>query len=136
MSAAATFAAVGITLYAAHSVADHWVQTQRQAAGKAARSRAGQLADLAHVATYTATLAIALLVVDWRLGLDLDPARVGVALALNGATHYWADRRAYLIALARSLGKGPWIDADPGAAYQLDQSWHLGWLFVTALIIT
>jgi hypothetical protein len=58
-----------------------------------------------------------------------------VALLINGATHYWADRRVYLIAFARRFGKGGWLDNDPGAAYQLDQSWHLGWLFITALIM-
>lgn len=134
-SAATLFAVVLATLYAAHSVADHWIQTNAQAVAKGARTRAGQLADLRHVTTYTATLAGALLLVAWRLDLTYEPARLTLALLINAITHYWADRRVYLLALARKIGKGGWIDHDPTSAYQLDQSWHLGWLFITALII-
>lgn len=132
---ATLFATTMAVLYAAHSVADHWVQTDRQATVKAARTRAGQLADLRHVTTYTLTLAAALIVTAWRLHLHYDPARLVVGLTVNAATHYWADRRVYLLALARRIGKGGWLDADPRAAYALDQSWHLGWLLITALII-
>ncbi|WP_067132113.1 hypothetical protein [Microtetraspora malaysiensis] len=57
--AALRFALTLATLYAAHSVADHWVQTHGQACGKAAPGRAGWTANLAHVTTYTATLALA-----------------------------------------------------------------------------
>jgi hypothetical protein len=132
---ATTFAVTLAVLYAAHSVADHWIQTDHQAVAKGARTRAGQLADLRHVTTYTLTLAAALAVAAWRVGLHYDPAHVPAGLALNAITHYWADRRVYLLALARRIGKSGWLDTDPQAAYQLDQSWHIGCLLVTALII-
>lgn len=136
MESAITFAAVLAALYAAHSVADHWFQTDHQAVTKSKPGRDGQLADARHVATYTASLTAVLLLVQWRTGITLDPARTAAALTLNAVTHYWADRHVHLIALARKAGKGGWLDHDPkGARYALDQSWHKGWLLITALII-
>lgn len=123
------------TLYAAHTVADHWVQTDCQAVTKGQRSRAGQLATLRHVATYTATIAAALLLVAWRLDLAYDPGRFAAGMAITAVTHYWADRRVYLVALARRIGKGGWLDHDATAAYHLDQSWHIGWLVVASLVM-
>lgn len=70
------------------------------------------------------------------------------------ASHYAADRRRPLLSLARWLGATvvpgkdgfwhlgvprPGRDDNPclgTGAYALDQSWHIGWLFITALIIT
>lgn len=140
---ATTFAVTLAVLYIAHHVADHWVQTNRQAVTKGRpardedgrRDHSGQLANLRHVATLTATLAGALLLVAWRVGIDYDPARFVLALAVNAISHYFADRRVYLLRMARAIGKGGWIDHDPTAAYHLDQSWHLGWLLITALIM-
>lgn len=141
--AALTFAVTLPALLALHSVADHWLQTDAQAVTKdrpardeaGARDYSGPLADLRHVATLTATLAAGLAVLAWRFGLDYDPARVAIGLAVNAISHYWADRRRTLRNLAAAIGKGKWVDNDPAAPYMLDQSWHVGWLFVTALII-
>jgi len=130
-----TYAAVLVTLLVAHTVADHWVQTDAQAVAKVAAGWAGRSACLRHVASYSVTLLVALAVINWRLGLGLDPVRVTVVLVANAVTHYWADRRTGLLALARRLGKGGWLDADPSAGYKLDQSWHVGWLLVAALFI-
>jgi len=122
-------------LYPAHQVADHWIQTHTQACGKAAPGWAGWRANLAHVTTYTATLAAVLALVAWRYpGLGYTPALVVAGLLVNGASHAFADRRAPLRALAVAMGKRSYWDA-PGGAYQLDQSWHYGWLLLAALII-
>jgi hypothetical protein len=123
------------TLYAAHSLADHWIQTDHQAVTKGGAGWPARLADLAHVTTYTLTLAVALAVVDWRCHLAYDIPRVAVALVINGITHYIADRRTPVTKLATALGKGGWLKHDPEAGYKLDQSWHYAFLFVTALII-
>lgn len=135
MTTAVTFAAVLPTFLCGHWVADHWVQTDAQAVAKTRRGWSGHSACLRHVATYTVTLLVALAVINQRLQLDLDPARVTIVLGLNAATHYWADRRTQLLALARRLGKGGWLEADPSAGYKLDQSFHLGVLLVAALFI-
>jgi hypothetical protein len=57
-------------------------------------------------------------------------------------SHWWADRRAPLARLAERVGKSEFCDlGDPGAApcgtgaYQLDQSWHIAWLWITTIII-
>lgn len=135
MTDPAAFAATLVTLLAAHSVADHWIQTDKQATTKGNSGWTGRLADARHVATYTATLAAALLLVGWRTGIDYSPAALAIALGVNAISHYWADRRVHLRALAVRVGKRGWVEADPGAMYQLDQSWHIGWLLVTALIL-
>ncbi len=74
-------------------------------------------------------------------------------LAVNAASHYAADRRRPLLSLAEWLGATaipgkeefwhlgaprPGHDDNPTlgtGAYALDQSWHIGWLFIAALFI-
>jgi len=138
LAALATFAAVGFTLLAAHSVGDHWVQTHRQACTKGAPTQAGRAACAWHVATLTATKAAALLAMELVTGLRLAAVAVLVGLAVDAASHYWADRRTTLARLAEAAGKGDFYRMGEGlasGAYALDQSWHIGWLFITALII-
>lgn len=143
---AVRFAATFAALYAAHTVADHWIQTQHQADTKGAPGWRGRLACAAHVATYTATGALALAATNHRTGLGLRAGRVAAGLALSGVTHYAADRRTPLRRLAEATGSGdfyrmgaprPGRDDNPtlGGAYALDQAWHVGWLAATALVI-
>ncbi|WP_412517452.1 hypothetical protein [Actinomadura madurae] len=99
------------------------------------------------MATITATKLIALAVTSTVIGLALSPITVTLALALDAASHYWADRRSTLARLADRIGKGdyyrlgaprPGHDDNPSTgtgAYHLDQSWHIAWLWITALII-
>jgi Protein of unknown function (DUF3307) len=134
MTHATLFAATLAALYALHAVADHWVQTDRQATTKGGLGWPARLAALRHVLTYTATLAAGLALVGWVCQLGYDMPRVALALALNGITHYVADRRTPLIRLAIRLGKGGWLEHDREAPYKLDQSWHLIFLLATALI--
>ncbi|GAA0379375.1 hypothetical protein GCM10009541_22420 [Micromonospora gifhornensis] len=130
---AAAFAAVFATLYAAHQVADHWIQTQHQADCKGQPGWAGRLACAAHVATYTATAVLALVFLIAGTGLRLDPSGVAVGLGISAVTHYIADRRTPLRWIADQLRKSPaWLDK-AGGMYALDQSWHVGWLFIAAL---
>ncbi|GGS74146.1 hypothetical protein GCM10010156_36360 [Planobispora rosea] len=135
-------------LFAAHNVGDHWVQTHHQACAKAAPTTAGRIACLKHVVTLTATKAAALAALALMVGLTLHPLALLVGLAVDAASHYWADRRVTLAALADAIGKRGFYELGsprPGrddaphlgtGAYALDQSWHIGWLFIAALIIT
>lgn len=142
-SAPAVFAAVFAALYAAHSFGDHWYgQTHHQALGKGARTRQGRLHCLGHVLLLAAHKAVALAAVCVVTGLRPALAAVAVGLLVDGVSHYWADRRFTLKALAERTGKGDfyWLgmpEAAPAGtgAYALDQSWHHLWLFVAALII-
>jgi hypothetical protein len=128
-------AAVFAALYAAHQVADHWVQTQHQANAKGLAGWRGRIACAWHVGTYTVTALVALLALAWRTDLALSPVAVAAGLAVSAGTHYLADRRTPLRWMADRLGKDAgWLERG-GGLYALDQSWHVGWLFVAALII-
>lgn len=139
---ATTFAAVFAALYAAHSVGDHWVQTHHQALTKGGQGRAGRIACATHVGTLTLTKAAALVAVVLVTGLSLTPLTVVAGLVVDAVSHYWADRRITLKRLAARIGKAEFYELGAGArcmgtgAYALDQSWHVAWLFIAALIIS
>ncbi|MCP9954687.1 DUF3307 domain-containing protein [Actinomadura madurae] len=135
------FTCVFLTLWVAHQVGDHWVQTHAQACGKGAPGWLGRAWCARHVATLTATKAAVLAVVAAALALPLAPLSLAIALAVDAVSHYWADRRTTLARLADRLGKGEFARLGDGAAapagtgaYALDQSWHVAWLLIAALI--
>ncbi|TMQ96823.1 DUF3307 domain-containing protein [Actinomadura soli] len=141
MTSATVFTCVFIALYVAHQVGDNWIQTRAQACGKGAPGWRGRILCGRHVATLTLAKALVIGLVTAVLALPLNVAAVACALAVDAVSHYWADRRAPLLALAERLGKGEFARLGDGAAapagtgaYALDQSWHVGWLLVTALI--
>lgn len=140
LNALAAFAAVFAALLAAHSVGDHWVQSHGQACAKGAPGKDGRIACAWHVASLTLTKVAALLAVVLVIGLRLAPVAVVTGLAIDAGSHYWADRRTTLARLAERIGKGDFYRLGAGhlgsGAYALDQSWHHGWLFVAALIIS
>jgi len=143
MNAAGRFAATYAALTASHEVADHWVQIDAQATAKGTPGAEGVRACAAHVATYTATQAAALVAADRLLGLRLDWRRAAAGLAVSAVTHYVADRQGGhwrdeeprgVVKLAASTGKSTWLQRDPMAGYLMDQSWHKGWIFIAALV--
>jgi hypothetical protein len=135
-----TFSSAFVTLYTAHSFGDHWVQTHRQACGKGGPGLRGRAFCAQHVVSLTITKLVALLALDLVTGLDIHPAYLAAALAVDGVSHYWADRRTTLQALAERLGKADFYKLGNGhlgsGAYALDQSFHLLFLFIAALIMT
>ncbi|MDQ1041790.1 transcriptional regulator [Streptomyces sp. V4I2] len=152
--AAALFAAVFIALYVAHSVGDHWVQSSCQAATKGQPGWTGRLACGRHVLGLTLTKVVVLVPVVLVLDLSVTALGVALGLGLDMASHYWADRRTTLKRLADHVGKAEFYSLGtpnhPGhpttaegtyaptlgtGAYALDQSWHMLWLGIAALII-
>jgi hypothetical protein len=128
-----------MTIYAAHQVGDYWVQTSGQAAAKALPGWKGRYACAEHVGTYTATLAVFLAAAIWWLGLSLSVGWTFAGLGLSAVTHYFADRRTPLRWLADHIGSGKFWRAGSGLATGvalLDQAWHWGWLFASALVIS
>lgn len=118
----------------AHGIGDYWVQTEHQATAKGLPGWVGRRACLAHVATYTLTIAAALAAVSTTQHIPLNPWRVVAGLAVSAVTHYIADRRTPLRRLAIATGKDAgWIDG--GGLAHLDQMWHGGWLLVSAITI-
>jgi hypothetical protein len=159
MTAPLVFVAVFSTLYAAHQVGDHWLQSSGSASHKGMRRREALAAGLhphtgpracaVHVATYTATAALFLAAVVWRTHLALSLLRLVIALSISAVSHYWADRRYTLRWLCQQLdfiGKDTFYtlgqpraghDDNPTlgtGAYALDQSFHILFLFLAALI--
>lgn len=153
-TAAAVFAAVYAALHVAHSVGDHWVQTRCQTMHKGEPGWAGRLACARHVATLTLTKGLLLAPVVLLLDLPVTAAGLAIGLGLDAGSHYWADRRTTLARLAALVGKGEMhalgtaqhpaapvtAEGTPAAhlgtgAYALDQSWHMLWLGIAALII-
>lgn len=144
-SPAARAAAAAFLLTAAGAVGDFWVQNDTCAQTKGAYdddetahgTAAGRRACAHHVATYTATQALALVAGNKALNLGLRPSRLAAALALSAATHYVADRRRPLRQLADALGKGDFYRVNAGGmngAFHLDQAWHRGWEAVAAVV--
>jgi hypothetical protein len=143
----ATVGAVFGALYAAHQVADHWVQTQWQADHKGQPGWLGRAACLGHVVSYTTAAIVALGLLTWRTGWHPTEWRYHTGIMVSAVTHYAADRRGPLRWLADRTGSRVFYrlgtpregrDDNPTlgtGAYALDQSWHIGWLFIAALII-
>jgi hypothetical protein len=141
-----TFAGVAVGLLIAHEVADQWVQTSHQADTKGQRDNAGRIACARHVASYTAVTASAVLALWGAFQLDITWAGFLVGQLVSAVTHYWADRRFTLAALAGALGKGDYYELGAPreghddnitigtGKYALDQSWHCGWLGVAAFL--
>jgi hypothetical protein len=145
MTSHETYPAVFATLLAAHQVADHWIQTDRQAQHKGRRDWAGRRACAAHVGTYTLVGAVALGVTKAATRMPLSARGSVTALAISAVSHYWIDRRFTLAGVAERCGKGnfyrlgaprPGRDDNPGlgtGAYALDQAAHVGMLWIASL---
>lgn len=144
---AAVFAVCWVTLFVGHQVGDHWGQTSRQAAVKGGPGWASRWACAEHVLALLVVKALALTAALGVTGLTIRPSWLFAGLGVDAASHYWADRRTTLRWLANAVGKGEFFDLGaPRAghddqphlgtgAYALDQSWHILWLFVAALIM-
>jgi hypothetical protein len=123
-------------LFTAHQIGDYWVQTSRQAAGKGLPGWQGRLACARHAATMTACKAASLAVLH-ACGHRVSPGRAAAALAADGLSHYWADRRTTLEGLAKladRVNPGKHAYYKDGGAPLLDQAFHTGCLWAAAVI--
>lgn len=137
MSGAGRFGAVLATLTAAHNLADHVLQTDHQAGGKAAAT--GWVGPMAgHVAGYHAAQVVGLVVADRVLGLGLRPGRVAAAVALSAGTHAFLDRRWPVRWVLRHTGSPAFADLTTpiNGPYVADQALHHAVLWLAALIAT
>lgn len=149
---AATFAAAYAALAAGHEVGDIWIQRHADAQAKGKPGSEGRKACATHAATYTATQAAALVLVQSATGMRISARRALLGLGVSAVAHYAADRRTPLKKLADVMqphfGKAdfyalgsprPGHDDNPTlgtGAYQLDQAWHTATsVFAAALII-
>jgi len=134
-------------LYASHHVADHWIQTSRQACGKGDEGWRGRRACAGHIAGHMFVSVACLLSLN-IVNIHLTVNVMAIGLGIIAVTHYWIDRRAPLYRLAALLGHAGFItgctvvrksgdtpsETGPGTGlYALDQSFHYLWLFISAL---
>lgn len=157
----AVFAAVLGLTRAASGVGDFWAQTDWCARVKGATDNTpvtyedpatkettehgtadGRRACWQHCLTYGATQAVVVGLGTRILGIRLNPAAAGAALAVSILTHYAADRRVpggLLETIATKTGKDAFYElADHGinGAFELDASFHHIWETVAALAAT
>jgi hypothetical protein len=149
---AATAALAFAAMLAGHYIGDQWVQTSGQACKKAlngAESRGCAVWHCAkHVTTWSVTTVVFLVGACWWLHLPVRPGWLAAGVAVNAVTHFVADLRTPLIWLALRLRLGGYIEhaqvvrpagaerTGPGTGlFHLDQSWHIGWLLVAALLV-
>jgi hypothetical protein len=135
VNTAALIAAAFVALYASHMLADHIVQTDRQANGKTA-DKYWVLPMAGHLTGYLATQALALAALQ-VVGVGLSAPAVVAGLAFSVATHGLIDRRWPVRWLLEHTGSAPFAQlAGHGlnGMYLADQSLHVGCLFVSALL--
>lgn len=119
---AGEFAAVAVTLYAAHHVGDYWVQTDHQARHKGDAGLQGEMSCAGHVLSYLATQAAFLIAAEFALGQMTRWIGFCVALLVSGVTHYLADRREHglMFKLARLLpGKAAFMELGKLRPYEI-----------------
>lgn len=143
----AAVAAVFVALYAAHMFGDHFVQTHAQACGKGANTSVGAKLCAQHVASLTGTKLVFVGTLWLLTDVPLHPATFVIGLAVDAGSHYMIDRRFRFAAFCERIGKGefyrlgsPREGRDDNVtlgtgAYALDQSAHIVFLFIAALII-
>ncbi len=127
------FAEVFVLLYCGHLLADYPLQTDHQAAHKAACGAAGWKANAAHALTHVAACGVLLAVGAVALGWSLPLVPALAALVWIGGTHAWIDRRwpvAWWMRVARQQG---W--ARNGGAAHVDQTAHVVVLAAAALFL-
>jgi hypothetical protein len=120
----------------AHDLADHVVQTDRQANGKAGPGWAGARAMAGHVGGYHLVQLLALLALR-LLGVRPSWRRTAAAVSVSAGTHALLDRRWPVQAILRAT-------RSPGFAgmttplhggYLADQALHHGVLVVCAAVL-
>jgi hypothetical protein len=123
-------------LLVAHQLADHVLQTDRQAAGKA-DGRGWWWPMLGHLAGYHLTAAGVLLGTAAVLHLPLTVLGVAAGLAFSAVTHGLLDRRWPVRAILRAVGSPRFAEATAPVCglYQADQALHKTALLVSALFI-
>jgi hypothetical protein len=143
---AVIFAVLLPALLVAHNVADHWLQTDHQAANKGLPGWPGRIACARHVVSYTILTTTTTGLLWYAFRIPINPVNFTLGQLISALSHYWADRRFTLARLCAALGKSnfyklgsprPECDDNPSlgtGAYVLDQSWHWGWLGIAAFI--
>jgi hypothetical protein len=122
---------------AGHHAGDYLLQSDYQAVTKGSPGILGRRACTRHVASLTAAQAALVALVLAATDTAAAPLSVAAGLAVNAATHWWADRRTTLHGLVLAteplVAKTGFFETAVGRA-AIDQAWHRLWLLPSALI--
>ena len=130
-----TFAAVAVTLTAAHWIADHVLgQTDKQAMGNAKPGWEGWQHITGHVFLYHAVMLFMLGVARHVLDLQISGAGTAAGIAFSMVTHAFLDRRWPVVWILRHTGSAPYAET-PEGRYAADQALHYFCLWVSALLV-
>lgn len=139
MSNAATFAAVAITLYAAHQLGDHMLgQTDKQAANKVKPGWEGWRHDLGHVGLYHLVMWAMLIVAVGALDLPVTWVGLLAGMAFSVVSHAFIDRRwpvRLLLDLTGSPSFARRTSDGMNGLYLADQALHWACLWISALLV-
>lgn len=123
-----------VLLYVAHLVGDYPLQSDHQAAHKAATGSVGWRAAAAHASVHVAVSALALTAGALVIGLHLSVWQAAAALAWIGSTHALIDRRWPVLRWMHAARQTAF--AAHGGAAHVDQTAHLVALLVAALVLS
>lgn len=147
------FAIAFAALFAAHQVGDHWFgQSHHEALHKGGvgdHSAEGRRCAAQHAIKMAVHSIAFLILAELATGTVFGTTQFIVAIAVNTASHYLIDRRWTLEWLANRTGKGDFyrlgndtakVDGTRAfhigtGAYALDQSAHILFVFLSALIL-
>jgi len=122
-----TTALAAVAYLAGHAVGDYWAQTDHQAAHKARPGWPGRRVCAAHVGALTAAHTVALALVLAATATSVHPVSAALGLTITAVTHYWADRRWTLTALADRITRThEFRVAGGGMAHLVDRARRAG----------
>lgn len=127
------FATLFVLLFVAHLLADYPGQTDHQAKHKADGGAAGWRANLAHAGMHLLISALALLVGQVVLDLDLGLLPATAALLWIAGSHAFIDRRWPVARWMRFARQAGW--AQHGGAAHVDQTAHITAICIAALAL-
>ena len=121
------------TLWAAHNVGDHLIQTDHQAARKATTWSA----MAGHIGGYQTTQAVAVGAVLVATGLRCNRWALLTGAVFSAGTHAFIDRRWPVLKLLQRTGSAGFADLTTpiNGPYQADQALHHGCLLIAALVM-
>lgn len=128
------FATLFVLLYVAHLISDYPLQTDHQAAHKAAHGAGGWRANLAHAGTHFAVSSVLLMVGAALLPeVELPPLAAAGALLWISATHAVIDRRWPVARWMRFAHQEGF--AQHGGSAHVDQAAHVVCLAIAAAVL-
>lgn len=133
------FAVSLAVMYAAHSVADHvFGQTDHDAANKAKPGEMGWIALLSHVVKYHVVMVLMLAITFSAVDITVSTSAFVLAMSISFASHCLLDRRWPVKWILENTGAPEFAKmvSPVNGMYQADQSLHLFFLWISALVLT